>query len=683
MMAAFTVFAFGTGERSTVTKNIISQFSAACSSEHLNIEGPDWLGREVRGNAINAARRIVKWLSAQDSMDNSINLTGFSRGSVTCIHIANQLKEFESYLEHKARPLSARHSKLLNQLHSLKLNLFAIDPVAGMSDKSDLLARTIPDNVKNYIAILQMDEMRRDFKPQDITRTIIVSPTQTKVSMLPMYGNHSDNTKIKNKDMQSGAILSWYMLYYFLTQNGAQFKNNQIPPIIAQHLEQGIMELPENPDPKDLLKLCTLHHMEREHYLASGQMLNFYDGIPLPRIARTLKNHLKYYVKNSHFFTNQLERELLKISYPKTFNYLFEKNQFDERFPHDSASNKHDVVAELGTLKQEDPDLFERLYARGLSLNDQDISLGPPRGIYYLEPCSCIQQIIPHMVPDQIKQHDQVMNQLPQLESAIYRLCFRYQREKSELNFDSNRTLSTFVTSIRSQINFIVNNSPLSRDTKYHLILEAIEAHYTFLIKSNSSSELKFMLRNLLNMQGRTYQIHQQSLLNSALTGLVEALFFLVREIILFAGNLGYIGGAAFTCIGTLIQDLGRRVNEVLGETDYNPPKYTLSLLARLIEIIGYAIKNNFGLKALTEMITLYINTIKNTLVIAINTTEIERLDTKHSQRVEQIHGYHTNQSADSRLRLYDQPLNHASKQGQPPLEKMPPDSKTPASMDF
>ncbi|KTD42389.1 DUF5621 domain-containing protein [Legionella quateirensis] len=682
-MAPLTVFAFGTGEQSHKTKNIISQFSEACISDHLIIEGPDWLGREVKGNAKNAARRIVKWLSAQNSMDNTLNLTGFSRGSVTCIHIANRLKQFESYLEHRAKPLNVQQTKLLAQLKALKLNLFAIDPVAGMSDKGEKLARTIPDNVKNYIALLQMDEMRRDFKPQDITRTIIMSPEQTKVSMLPMYGNHSDNTKIKNEKMQSGAKISWYILHHFLTHNGTLFINNQLPPIIAHHLEQGVTELPEQPDAKNLLKLCSLHHKEREHYLISGQEFKIHDGIPLPRIARTLNNHLKYYVKNSQFFTNQLERELFKISYPRTFNYLFEKNQFDERFPHNSASTKQEVIAELEHLRQDDPDLFIRLGTRGVASTDKGITLGNPRGIYYLEPCASIQQIAPQMVPELVKQRSPAMNKLPQLELEVYRLCFRYQREKSELNFDSNRAQSSLVIHIRNEINYIVNNSSLSRDIKHHLILDKIESHYEFLIQSNSSSELKFMLRDLLKKQGRQYQIHKHSLLNGVLIGLVDALICLVRELISFVGNLGYIGGATLSFIGTGIQDLGRRINEVLGEFGYNPLKYTLSALATLLEILGFAVKNSFGLKAITEIIILCINGIKNTLVKAINSTEVERLDNHQIEALEHPENYSTYKTAKFRHRLHYQPLNNSSEQELPHQEKNTLVSKILTAVDL
>ena len=39
-MPAFTVFAFGTKETSAKTKNIISQFSEACETEKVVIDGP-------------------------------------------------------------------------------------------------------------------------------------------------------------------------------------------------------------------------------------------------------------------------------------------------------------------------------------------------------------------------------------------------------------------------------------------------------------------------------------------------------------------------------------------------------------------------------------------------------------------------------------------------------------------
>lgn len=57
--AAFTVFAFGTGESSTMQeKSILSYFSVSCTSPKLILEGPTLLGTEVNPNATLAVSEI-------------------------------------------------------------------------------------------------------------------------------------------------------------------------------------------------------------------------------------------------------------------------------------------------------------------------------------------------------------------------------------------------------------------------------------------------------------------------------------------------------------------------------------------------------------------------------------------------------------------------------------------------
>ena len=174
-----------------------------------------------------------------------------------------------------------------------------MDPVAGLTDKSNKDARIIPDNVKNVTAILQKDERRRDFKPQDLTRFIVASP-KTRVTLLPMFGNHSDNTKIKAEGMESGTLLSWHALYHFLTQRGTRFKYNKIPDVVYSEnytTSRGKLEvkIPKNvnmPDPFEpiaystqLLKLFRDHHDNRKAYHDSGLQAKLLDGLPMPRIS--------------------------------------------------------------------------------------------------------------------------------------------------------------------------------------------------------------------------------------------------------------------------------------------------------------------------------------------------------------------------------------------------------------
>lgn len=632
-MGIFTVFCYGTGENHQETNNIISQFSKACDQEHsLHVDGPSLLGTEVKANARRAANQIISWLKSQPDDSNNINLTGFSRGSVTSIHIANILKRQEEALAAReqrllraGKALNSSEKKLLTQLQNINLNLFLMDPVAGLSDKSVMDGRVVPDNVKNYVAVLQMDEMRRDFKPQDLTRIIIQSPQTTKVSMLPMYGNHSDTTKIKNDQMTSGPQIAWYSMHQFLTQHGTRFKNDQIPQIVFSNNYNSPADLPQNPTARELLELFSRHHEERDAYLKSGMKSNLTDGIPAPRVQRSLNNHLDFYVKNADFFINQLERELFKISYPKTFNYLFEQNQFDIRFPEDSHVTQEQVQYELNSLKQGNPKLFERLQSRGVKEINGIITVGSPGGLYHLEPCSTVVQLFPNLITNDLI-HQKIPDKLALLEMNVYRLIFKYQREKSLLHFSRERTEDARAQKIIIEINELVNNKNLSNDEKYHGILDIVESHYKEMEQQASTSELSFMLKKLLNHYGRQYKIQDPSEVRALLSSVLHTALSLLKELISFVGNLGYIGGGALFAVGHSIQELGGRINDMLGPIGYNPLKAVVSAIAYTMEGIGFAVKNSLGLKPLTEVITSGLNGIRDAMNKATLNISIERI---------------------------------------------------------
>ena len=116
-MATFTTFCFGTGEdKNMKLKNIISQFSESCSNDPQIFDGPGALGREVSKNTSDAIKGVTKWLLTQETNDNNLNLTGFSRGAVTCIRIANELKKLEFSLADQGDKLEESDQKLLSKL---------------------------------------------------------------------------------------------------------------------------------------------------------------------------------------------------------------------------------------------------------------------------------------------------------------------------------------------------------------------------------------------------------------------------------------------------------------------------------------------------------------------------------------------------------------------------------------
>ncbi|KTD57722.1 DUF5621 domain-containing protein [Legionella shakespearei] len=640
-MATFTVFCYGTGESQAQTNNIISQFSKACRpGESTYIDGPGFLGTEVEANARRGANEIIEWLKGQDANAHNINLAGFSRGSVTSIYIANYLKEEQKKLAEKeqqlvleGKQLDAGEKKLLTQLQNINLNLFLMDPVAGMTDKSKMDGRRIPDNVKSVVTVIQTDEMRRDFKPQDITRLVIDSPQTTKVSMLPMYGNHSDLIKIKNKDMTAGPQIAWHSLHQFLTQHGTRFTDDAKPQIV--YSEGAPSDLVANPSAQQLLELFSQNHEQRADFLKSGMKTKLFDGMPVPRAPRSINEHLHFYVKNSDFFTNQLERELFKITYPKAFNYLFEKNRFDLRFPNDSASSKEDVEAELAILKRDNSKLFKRLVddghvklTRGPIQQVDQISVIGPNGVTSLEPCATVQQMFPNLVTnDLIRQYAPEMNKLAQLEMDVYRATFNYQRNKSEANFAGERPEYDRAKEIRNEIQRLVNHHPGDDNTKFHRALDALEQHFIAMLKASSTSDLVPMLGKVLNKHGRRYQVSDPGLTREVLSALVHTTLSVLKEAISFAGNLGHVGGSALYVVGHAIQDIGRRANEMLGTLGCNPLKYFAAAIAYALQGIGFAIKNSFGLKPLTNLISSGLNYIRDAANRAILDVKVDRID--------------------------------------------------------
>lgn len=621
-MAVFSVFAFGTNEKSKSTDNIISEFQKACSSEKIIIEGTDTLGLNFKENIKIAFGNIVSWLNKQDDIRNNINLTGFSRGSVACIHLANYLKTYQRELE-KTPNLTDSQQKILKQLQNLDLHIFAIDPVAGLKDKAARNGRVLPDNVKTYTAVLQIDEMRPDFKPQDLTRIIVESPKITKVAMLPMYGNHSDNTKIKNVNMASGAQLTWYALHEFFISHGTRFKNDsQLPAIVTKTGEHA--NLTENPDARDLLRIFSIHHQERENYRKSGQSIKMLDGIPSPRVPRSMRGQLKFYVKDADFFVNQLERELFKVAYPGTFNYLFEQNVFDIRFPDNTGTQLTQamLVEELQTLKTDNPQLFARLACRGVTCTEQNaVSINGPRGSAWLDPCNHLQQLFPKLAPQGLKTGADDFARLSRLEMDVYRFTFRYQREKSELSFWTPRKQDHHAKKIRETVHQMVmdkGNNP----GKYVKILDWLELQYVRQIKANSDSQLTGLLKDTLKAHHRQYQI-KSSLSNKFMVGFLTAPLNLLKELISFTGNLGYIGGMTCYALGKSIENIGRRMNELLGTLGYNPLKYVAAAIAHTIQWTGFALKNSFGLRPLTALITSGIRHVRDEMAIALSTTQI------------------------------------------------------------
>ena len=121
-------------------------------------------------NVIHAIATIAEL----DPAPTTINMLGWSRGAVTCTKMAFRLREI---------------------FPQIPVNIFAVDPVAGIGNKGDEDASTIRGNVRNYLAVLSMHETRGFFKPQDIKRVTFTN-RGTNAIYLPFPGNHGGQVNL-------------------------------------------------------------------------------------------------------------------------------------------------------------------------------------------------------------------------------------------------------------------------------------------------------------------------------------------------------------------------------------------------------------------------------------------------------------------------------------------------------
>lgn len=129
-----------------------------------------------------------------------VNMVGWSRGAVTCIRIAHKL--FEVFGE------------------SIECNIFGVDPVAGMDAGVKMTdTQVLQANVRNYIAVLAMHEMRKTFSPQDWSR-MAMDPLKTTAVLLPMPGVH--NAQVIPSNPRDAAYITRNLACGFLRHFGTQ-----------------------------------------------------------------------------------------------------------------------------------------------------------------------------------------------------------------------------------------------------------------------------------------------------------------------------------------------------------------------------------------------------------------------------------------------------------------------------
>jgi len=223
----------------------------------------------------------------------TINMLGWSRGAVTCTKMAFKLREV---------------------FPQIPVNIFAVDPVAGIGNKGDKDASTIRGNVHNYLAVLSMHETRGFFKPQDIKRVTFTNQI-TNAIYLPFPGNHAGQVNLDKsvkRDLGEAAQMVWFLAMMFLEHFGTTFESQPSPHY----------------DNREQCNLYAKMQIKMPAYKKTSPGLS---GAPMGgRNTRDFVNHrMDQYVKYSEFFINEHHRRIFKRTFPRLYAWVFENQGND------------------------------------------------------------------------------------------------------------------------------------------------------------------------------------------------------------------------------------------------------------------------------------------------------------------------------------------------------------------
>lgn len=236
----------------------------------------------------------VATIAGLNPLPRTVNMLGWSRGAVTCTKLAYKLREF---------------------FPQIAVNIFAVDPVAGIGNKSAIDASTIRGNVKNYCAVLSMHETRGFFKPQDAKRVKFTN-RGTNAIFMPFPGNHSGQVGLdKNvtRNLGEAAQMTWFLAWKFLEKFGTRFT------------------APPSPD-YDGLTQCNLYanmRIKMADYKKTspgfGSTLLMGGGYTRDFLAHGINQYVKY----ADFFINEHHRRVFKRTLPYLYRWVFENHDTD------------------------------------------------------------------------------------------------------------------------------------------------------------------------------------------------------------------------------------------------------------------------------------------------------------------------------------------------------------------
>ena len=271
-----------------------------------------------------------------------VNLVGWSRGAVTCIRIAHLMYEVFS--------------------DAIECNIFGVDPVAGMDAGEKMIdTQVLQPNVKRYIGILAMHEMRKTFSPQDWSR-MAMDPAATTAILLPMPGVHSAQV-VPGTPIDSA----------YITRNlAAGFLNSLGTPLNATPYNH----LSSASDMCEAYGRLVLSLSEHKSYQTSGAKNRAVGGgLRRREFAKHSKMDLYTRGGKESYWINEHHRACFEAAFPSTYQAVFDSHPGGEEL-----LSKVDPL--LFRAIGNRPAIRQSLMAKGLLSEDLSYSVGIGGGRY-------------------------------------------------------------------------------------------------------------------------------------------------------------------------------------------------------------------------------------------------------------------------------------------------------------
>lgn len=296
------------------------------------------------------ARHAIVAIANLPNLPDTINLVGWSRGAITCLVIANMLYE----------PSSTE-----GLFRSIEVNIFAIDPVAGMEagiGANSESRRLIPPTVKNYVGVLAAGENRETFKPQDLSRIQVVDSASSNVMFLPFPGKHS--TVAQNNDPK-GIMVSdiCFTLAHRFFEHFGSIQSTKAPRMMSTF---------------EMLEAYSTILVQAKSYGKIKQKGLFQRAIGKGFGTREFAKHLDEYTQHSGYFINEHHRVLFEAICPSLYRWLFSLGNFQPGLQSKVVASSSPIGQEIAAAWLVRPNFIESLERLGVTIEGTNIRLPAP-----------------------------------------------------------------------------------------------------------------------------------------------------------------------------------------------------------------------------------------------------------------------------------------------------------------